>query len=348
MKTKIWKVDKYGDNLYTYPQIKEAAKLLKQNEVVAFPTETVYGLGGNALSDEAIEKIFKAKGRPSDNPLIVHISDQQDVQKFVETIPEKAKLLMESFWPGPLTIILQAKPGIISEKTTAGLSTVGIRMPDHPVALSLIKAAGLPIAAPSANLSGKPSPTNFIHTFQDMNGKIAGIVDGGETGVGVESTVIDCTDNIPIILRPGGVTKEEIETVIGPVKIDSQIKEEVENPRSPGMKYKHYAPNVPMVLVDGSPEFLQKIIDEKRQEGKKVGVLTTEERKNVYDADKVLVCGNRNDLSTVAQSLFRTLRSFNQENVDYIVSETFPTEGIGIAIMNRLIKAAGHNVIYEN
>lgn len=348
METKVWKVDKYGDNLYTYPQIKEAAELLQQNEIVAFPTETVYGLGANALSNEAVEKIFQAKGRPSDNPLIVHISERKEVERFGENIPEKAEKLMEAFWPGPLTIILNTKPGIISEKTTAGLSTVGIRMPNHPVALALIKASGLPIAAPSANLSGKPSPTSFSHVYQDMNGKIAGIVDGGETGVGVESTVIDCTGEIPIILRPGGITKEEIETIVGPVDMDIQIKEEVENPRSPGMKYKHYSPNVPMVLVDGSPEFLQKIIDEKRQEGKKVGVLTTEERKDFYQAEKILTCGNRKDLSTVARSLFKTLRAFDQEKIDMIISETFPAEGIGIAIMNRLIKAAGHTIIYEN
>lgn len=237
--------------------------------MVAFPTETVYGLGANALSDEAVNKIYEAKGRPSDNPLIVHISKMEDVDKYVEEIPEQAKKLMNAFWPGPLTVILKVKQGILSNKVTAGLPTVGIRMPNHPVALALIEASGLPIAAPSANLSGKPSPTKFQHVYKDLNGKISGIVDGGETGVGVESTVIDCTEPIPVILRPGGTTREEIEGIIGSVGMDRQVKEEVEKPKSPGMKYTHYAPAAPMYLVDGSSAFYKKrwILCEKSANG---------------------------------------------------------------------------------
>lgn len=347
MLTKIWKVDKFVDNLCTYPQIIEAAEELRKNELVAFPTETVYGLGANALCDAAVKKIYEAKGRPSDNPLIVHISKKEDADKYAVEIPDKARKLMDTFWPGPLTVILKVKQGILSEKVTAGLSTVGIRMPDHPVALALIESSGLPIAAPSANLSGKPSPTNFQHVYNDLNGKIAGIVDGGETGVGVESTVIDCTEQIPTILRPGGITKEEIESVIGPIAMDRQIKEAVDKPKSPGMKYTHYAPDAPMYLVDGSPSFLQETVDKMRNSGKKVGILTTDERKEFYHADLVISCGKRENLSTVAQHLYDALRQFDRSGVDLIYGEVFPREGIGVAIMNRLLKSAGHRVIKE-
>lgn len=347
METIIWKVDKSVDNLSTYPQIQKAAAILQKNELVAFPTETVYGLGANARSDEAVEKIYQAKGRPSDNPLIIHISSIQDVEKYVEKVPKVAQKLMEQFWPGPLTIILEKKAGALSERATAGLSTVGIRMPDHPVALALIEASGLPIAAPSANRSGKPSPTKFEHVYEDLNGKIAGIVDGGPTGVGVESTVIDCTEDVPLILRPGGVTKEELEAVIGPVRIDPNIRNVREAPKSPGMKYQHYAPNADMYLVDGSPSFLQQTVDAYRKQGKRVGVLTTEEHSGHYEADFVISAGSREDLATIAQNIFHCLRLFDEQNVDIVLSETFPDEGIGAAIMNRLVKAAGHKWLRE-
>lgn len=201
MKTNLWSVDKYVDIDSSYPQIKQAADLLNKNEVIAFPTETVYGLGGNAKSDEAIAKIFAAKGRPSDNPLIIHIAKQEQLAELVKEVPEKAEQLMEAFWPGALTIIFQLKEGALSKLATAGLNTVGIRMPDHPVALKLLELANLPIAAPSANTSGKPSPTTALHVTEDLDSVIAGIVDGGPTGVGVESTVIDCTDSVPVILH---------------------------------------------------------------------------------------------------------------------------------------------------
>jgi L-threonylcarbamoyladenylate synthase len=345
METIMWAVDKNVDNLKTYPQIKEAAQNLKKNEVVAFPTETVYGLGGNAKSDEAVLKIFEAKGRPGDNPLIIHISDRKQIQSFVKTIPEKAILLMDAFWPGPLTIILENKSGVLSEKATAGLSTVAVRMPDHPVALALIEASELPLAAPSANLSGKPSPTTAAHVADDLTGRIAGIVDGGATGVGLESTVVDCTVEIPVILRPGGVTKEQLEEVVGKVSVDPALKDSDQTPKSPGMKYRHYAPNATFYLVKGTKEQIQQLVNEKRNERLKVGVMTTKENKNFYDADVVIATGERERLETVAESLYDTLRAFNQENLDIIYGEVFPEQGVGQAIMNRLTKASGLPII---
>ncbi|GKU83680.1 L-threonylcarbamoyladenylate synthase [Niallia sp. NCCP-28] len=345
METIYWEVDKTVDSIDSYPQIKKAADFLKQNEVVAFPTETVYGLGGNAKDDQAIKKIFAAKGRPSDNPLIIHIAKQEQIKEFVEEIPAVAKQLMEAFWPGALTIILRIKKGVLSPYATAGLPTVGVRMPDHPVALKLIEQSNLPIAAPSANQSGKPSPTNAVHVKEDLDGKIAGILDGGSTGVGVESTVIDCTDQMPTILRPGGITIEQIEQIIGEVHLDSALTNKEAKPKAPGMKYSHYAPDVPLFLVKGTKERIQLLINEAKQTGKKVGVLTTKEHKNYYDADYIFACGKREDLETVAATLYEGLRSFNYKDVDVIYSEMFPDSGVGQAIMNRLMKAAAHRVI---
>jgi L-threonylcarbamoyladenylate synthase len=347
MNTKVWKVDKYVDNLENNPQVVDAAHFLQENEVVALPTETVYGLGGNAESDVAVEKIFAAKGRPSDNPLIIHIGDKQQLNAFVTEIPEKAAVLMDTFWPGPLTIIFKKKDGVLSEKATAGLDTVGVRMPDHPVALALLKKCQLPIAAPSANSSGKPSPTNAQHVIEDLNGKIAGVIDGGSTGVGVESTVLDCTEDIPIILRPGGVTKEQLEAVVGEVHLDAALIDEASKPKAPGMKYQHYAPNAPLYLVNGSRAFLQSLIEDKQKEGLRVGVLATEDSVESYHSDVVIACGKRSQLESVATALYETLRKFNQEKVDIIFSEMFPNTGVGHAIMNRLQKAAGNKMITE-
>ena len=345
MYTNYWIVDKNVDNLENFPQLKAAADLLCHNEVVAFPTETVYGLGGNAKSDEAVEKIFAAKGRPSDNPLIVHIAEKKQLDDFVDNIPKKAEMLMEHFWPGPLTIILSYKEGTLSKKTSAGLMTVGIRMPDHPVALALLKQTGLPIAAPSANRSGKPSPTLASHVQEDLDGRIAGIVDGGPTGVGLESTVLDCTTEIPVILRPGGVTKEQLEAVVGEVLFDPALTNALEAPKAPGMKYRHYAPDAPLYLVDGTKEQIQALINERKQEGLTVGLLTTVENQSFYNADSIFTCGQREHLETVASSIYEALRSFDKENVDVIYSEMFPDTGVGNAIMNRLLKAAGQKVI---
>ncbi|QHE63926.1 threonylcarbamoyl-AMP synthase [Rossellomorea vietnamensis] len=342
---KHWIVESDVDKNKSYPQIVDAAKVLQQDEVVAFPTETVYGLGANATSDTAVEKIFKAKGRPSDNPLIVHISNKEQLEGLVEEIPVDASKLIDAYWPGPLTIIFKNKENVFSERVTAGLDTVGIRMPDHAVALSIIEATGLPIAAPSANRSGKPSPTTVQHVIDDLDGRIAGVVDGGETGVGVESTVVDCTGEFPVILRPGGITKEQLEEVVGKVEVDPSLKEGKGAPKSPGMKYTHYAPDAPVYLVDGTKEDVQRLVNEKKEEGLKVGVLTTEERMDWYQADLILSAGRRDDLKTVAQHLYDTLRAFNRSNVDIIFAEMFPEEGVGLAIMNRLQKAAGYRVI---
>lgn len=348
METKLLLVDKTVDNLLTYPQIAQAAQLLRKNEVVAFPTETVYGLGGNAYNDDAISKIFAAKGRPADNPLIVHISDVEQVNDIADNISAQAALLMDKFWPGPLTLIFHNKSKQLSNKVTAGLSTVAVRMPNHPIALAIIREANIPIAAPSANQSGKPSPTSAQHVYADLNGKIAAIVDGGSTGVGVESTVVDCTVQPPQILRPGGISQEQIEAVIGKVQVDRALIDMKETPKSPGMKYRHYAPNVPLFLVEGSTQFLQQLVDKKRAEGLRVGVLTTEENKHRYTAEAILACGKREQPHTVASQLFATLRLFDQEKVDIIFAETFPKSGIGSAIMNRLGKASGQQIIKEN
>lgn len=340
----MWKID---CGSHSRLQIDEAAQLLKDNEVVAFPTETVYGLGANARSEKAVRKIFEAKGRPSDNPLIIHIARSEQLNDLVKEIPSVAEKLMASFWPGPLTLVFHKKEGL-SETATAGLSTVAVRMPSHPVALALIEAANLPIAAPSANTSGKPSPTTANHVAKDLTGKISGIVDGGETGVGVESTVVDVTGEIPVILRPGGVTREEIEQVVGEVKEDLALHNQEVAPKSPGMKYTHYAPDAPFVLLDGSHTFRQQFILEQQRLGKKVGILTTEESKHLYHEAIVITCGRREQLSTVAAGLYQALRAFDEFDVDLIVGEVFPRIGIGEAIMNRLMKAAGHTLIKED
>ncbi|WP_018661211.1 L-threonylcarbamoyladenylate synthase [Heyndrickxia acidiproducens] len=348
MDTKYWSVDKSVENHGAYPQLGEAAQLLRQHEVVAFPTETVYGLGADATNDEAVEKIYKAKGRPGDNPLIVHIAEFKQLENLVADIPDSARLLMKTFWPGPLTILLHVKPGQLSQKVTAGLDTVGIRMPSHPVALDLIRKANLPIAAPSANSSGKPSPTTAAHVREDLDGRIAGIIDGGQTGVGVESTVLDCTVEVPVILRPGGVTKEQLEKVIGKVVIDPGLQSsDRARPKAPGMKYTHYAPDAPVYLVDGSITYMQHLIDERRKKGQRVGAIVTEEAAGFIKADAVEICGRRDSLETVAHHLYDALRSFNQIDVDVIFSEIFPREGIGQAIMNRLDKAAGRKYLFE-
>lgn len=351
MNTKLWAVDKENPIKHSYPQIKQAADLLEQGEVVAFPTETVYGLGANALSDQAVLKIFEAKGRPSDNPLIVHITKQEQLTGLVDNLTQTAHKLMDAFWPGPLTLVLPKKEGV-SQYVTAGLDTLAVRMPDHPVARALMEVSGLPLAAPSANLSGKPSPTTAAHVAEDLTDKIAGIVDGGATGVGLESTVVDCTTEIPVILRPGGVTKEQLEGVVGKVDVDPALLTEssTSKPKSPGMKYTHYAPVAPVFLVEGSQQFLEETIIKAQNEGKKVGFLATEE--TILKAAGIkgltsIACGTQADLTTVAARLYDALRAFNSTDVDIIFSETFSKTGMGTAIMNRLEKAAGHKVIKE-
>lgn len=331
MKTIQWKA--------TEEDLEQAAKALQLGEVVAFPTETVYGLGADARNEAAVAKIFEAKGRPSDNPLIVHVHDKSQIHQYVTDISNKAKLLIDTFMPGALTIILPTNE-TIATNVTAGLSTVGIRIPDHPVARKLIQKSNIPIAAPSANLSGKPSPTTAEHVYHDLQGKIAGIIDGGATGVGVESTVIDMTRETPIILRPGGVTKEQLEQVIGGVALSDSLKRESSQPKAPGMKYNHYEPNAPLYIVQGDNDFFQLQIQHEQQQGKKVGILVSDERSTILQADHVYACGPVNELKEIAKHLYYGLRFFDETEVDIIFAEPFSKQGIGAAVMNRLEKAA--------
>ncbi|MCK9905342.1 L-threonylcarbamoyladenylate synthase, partial [Frankia sp. Cpl3] len=315
--------------------------------------ETVYGLGANALSDQAVEKIYLAKGRPSDNPLIVHIAELAQLHTVARELSKEAKALIDAFWPGPLTLILP-KTGNVADLVTAGLDTVGVRMPDHPIARALISQAGLPIAAPSANLSGRPSPTTAEHVRSDLDGRIPSILDGGSTGVGVESTVIDMTVKPPMILRPGGVTVEQIEAVIGEVAIDPAFLGAIDTPRSPGMKYTHYAPEGEMWLIEGEQQAarikMQELLAEAKRHGRKTGVLTTLEAASYWEplaeVDVVVSCGSSSDLVSVAQHLYAALRTFDDFQTEYIVAETFTRKGLGLAIMNRLEKAAGGHLVH--
>ncbi|GIM45729.1 threonylcarbamoyl-AMP synthase [Collibacillus ludicampi] len=330
-----------------------AGTLIRNGEVVAFPTETVYGLGADATNPAAVDKIFQAKGRPSDNPLIVHIASERDLERLVKEIPDTARKLMDAFWPGPLTLIFPKKDGI-PDQVTAGLDTVGIRMPNHPVARMLIESSGVPLAAPSANRSGRPSPTTAEHVLEDLDHLIAAVIDGGPAGVGVESTVVDITSPVPMILRPGGISQEQIGHVVGDVLLDPALKqtsprELKQPPKSPGMKYTHYAPRGDMWIVSGEDNSvvsrIQSYVDRSRLEGARVGVLTTDEHVDMYRADAVISCGQRSDLSTVAAGLYAALRAFDQQGIERIYAESFPREGIGLAIMNRLMKAAGYRVL---
>ena len=338
--------------------LQKAAEIIKKGGLVAFPTETVYGLGGNSLDKKAVRKIFEAKGRPFDNPLIVHVADIRDLSKLAKKIPEEAKILTKRFWPGPLTLVLFKKK-IVPNEVTAGARTVAIRMPKNKIALELIKLAGSPIAAPSANLAGKPSPTTAGHVSEDLGERVDLILDGGKTKIGVESTVLDLTCKPPLILRPGGVSLEELKKVLKEIKphpflLGEKLKDKIV--KSPGMKGRHYAPQAPLILVEGktSKERVLKIQNlikyyqksrPRRKFGpgknKKVGVLASVETKKFYrDADLILTPGSRKNLEKVAQNLFKTLREFDKKRVDIILAETFPEKGIGFAIMDRLKKAA--------
>lgn len=329
-----------------------AGKLIEEGELVAFPTETVYGLGGDALDPDASRKIYAAKGRPSDNPLIVHIAEFDDMKRVAREVPEQARKLADAFWPGPLTMIVW-KSDAVPEATTGGMQTVAVRMPNHPVALELIRRSGCLIAAPSANTSGRPSPTEAQHVAEDLSGKIAMILDGGPVGIGIESTIIDLTEEKPMILRPGYITPEMLSEVLQEeVVIDPGIiaADDTRKPKAPGMKYKHYAPKAEMIIVDGAQDAVIAKINEltaaKRAEGKKVAVIATDETKERYDAQVILSMGRRSDEDAIAQHLYKILRECDELEVGEIYSECFQTPRIGQAIMNRLLKAAGHTVIH--
>lgn len=349
MQTKLIKIDADDPNK---EDMREAAEIIRSGGLVAFPTETVYGLGANALDPEASKRIYAAKGRPSDNPLIVHISRFEELLSIAKEVPPQAKKLADAFWPGPLTMIVWKNEKVPYE-TTGGMDTVAIRMPNHPVALALIDESGCMIAAPSANTSGKPSPTEAGHVALDLDGKIPMILDGGPVGIGIESTIIDLTEKVPMILRPGYITKEMLEEVLGEeVRIDPGIiaADSTKKPKAPGMKYKHYAPKADLVLVEGEQETvvaeINALVREKQAAGLKVGVVATDETESLYQADYVVTIGARSDEDAIARHLYKILREFDDWNVDAIYSESFSTPRIGQAIMNRLMKAAGHQVIH--
>lgn len=347
MKTKILHISSADDQ----DNLIEAAEVLKAGGLVAFPTETVYGIGANALDVEVARKIYEAKGRPSDNPLIVHLCNVEQVAQYVKEIPEVAYPLMEAFWPGPLTMIFR-KSDRIPDEITGGLPTVALRIPSHEIAFRLIELSGLPIAAPSANISGKPSPTIASHVIEDLNGRVDVIVDGGDVEIGLESTVLDLTGDVPMVLRPGGITQAMIEEVIGGITHDRNMlsvsADEV--PRSPGMKYRHYAPKGKLTVYNGDSQSVIEAINEAvrccAEEGLKVGVIATDEDIDAYVCENVVTIGSEHRPAQIAANLFKVLRMMDDLGVERIYTKAFHEKEIGVATMNRLLKAAGNEQVF--
>ena len=343
-------IEKMDENRIEEYVIARAGEILKQGGLVAFPTETVYGLGANALDEKAAERTYAAKGRPSDNPLIVHIADADALEAIVKNVPEKAYAVIEKFWPGPLTLIFE-KDDKVPYGTTGGLDTVAVRMPVNEIARQLIRAGGGYVSAPSANTSGRPSPTSAQHVAEDLEGKIEMILDGGSVDIGVESTILDMTVEPPMILRPGAITKEMLEEAIGEITIDCALLDDNgdQAPKAPGMKYRHYAPKAQLILVEGEPEeavkAIRQIAYEQTRLGYQVGIIATNETMDAYTTGVVKNIGTRNSEKSIAKNLYRILREFDEEEVSYIYSESFGKDGLGDAIMNRLEKAAGHHTI---
>lgn len=328
--------------------IEKAAKVLREGGLVGMPTETVYGLGANALDEQAVMKIFEAKGRPADNPLIVHVSCAEEVAPLVRAIPEAAKKLMQAYWPGPMTLVLP-KADCIPSAVSAGLDTVGIRLPASEAARALIAAAGCPVAAPSANRSGRPSPTTAQHVFEDMDGRIPLILDGGACGVGVESSVIDATGEVPVILRPGGITPEMVEAAVGCVAVDEHVMsplQEGDIVRSPGMKYKHYAPKAKTVIYDGSAENVIAAIiaryDEAEAAGEKPAILGFDEHD--FGSRTRISLGSADHPDEAAARLFAALRELDERGETVALCEAVEATGIGLAVMNRMGRAAGFDI----
>ena len=347
METKFWELKKNPE-----AAIAEAAGLIAAGEVVAFPTETVYGLGADGLNGTAVAKIFKAKGRPADNPLILHIADKEQILPLTTGLNENARALMDTFWPGPLTIVVP-RSDLVPDIVTAGLDTVAVRMPSHPVAAALIRASGCPIAAPSANVSGKPSPTNAQDVAEDMTGKVAGILDGGSCGIGVESTVVDTTSPVPTILRPGGITREMLEERLGVVEIDPALNgDPALKPKAPGMKYRHYAPKAPVYLYEGTQaaQRLTEAVLRTQKQGLRVGVLCDDAVKERLEGSlrrghtaEILSWGQgKPDL---AEHLYELLRDFDRVSPECIIGMGVDEKGLGLAVMNRLRKAAGYQIL---
>ena len=358
MLTKIIRLDPLN---FSIKQLQEAINLIRNDEIVAFPTETVYGLGGSAFSETAVRKIYEAKGRPSDNPMIVHISDLEMLSGIVKVIPDNIRKLCERFWPGPLTILFE-KSEKIPDIVTAGLNTVAVRMPSHPIALALIKRLGIPIAAPSANISSRPSPTKAEHVFDDLQGKIPLIIDGGSCNVGVESTVIDVKKGHSVILRPGGVNLEDLRSYLPMIEVFNDKNKEISRdfrPPTPGLKYKHYSPKAEIVLVEGSKKFLEKNIvslySKYHLQKNIIGILHT--HKNIQIPSeilddpkcKIIYLGLSNsdidsdsltNADKIAEGLFSTLRAVDNQKIDLVIVEGISEKKIGLAVMNRLRKAA--------
>ena len=349
METRIQKIDPENFN---DEELKIACEILKSNGLVAFPTETVYGLGGDALHPEASSKIYAAKGRPSDNPLIVHIADKESIYEIADEVSEKAEKLADAFWPGPMTMIFKKKE-MVPYSTTGGLDTVAVRMPSHPIAMELIRQSGVYIAAPSANTSGRPSPTKAEHVIEDLNGKIDMIIDGGAVGIGLESTIVDVSGDIPVILRPGYITAAMLEEVVGDVKIDPAIVGKVMQKnivaKAPGMKYRHYAPKGNMAIVEGDTDNVIRKINElvsvRKEKGQRVAVIATEETKDRYECDIVRSIGSRKCEGSIAAGLYDIQREMDHLEAEYIYAESFENDKLGNAIMNRMIKAAAYNFI---
>lgn len=337
---------------YTPEELGDAGEILRSGGLIAFPTETVYGLGADGLNKDAARKVYAAKGRPSDNPLIIHIAKVEDLNILAKDIPEEAYQLAEVFWPGPLTMILK-KQDCVPMSTTGGLDTVGIRLPANKIARDMIAQSGVFVAAPSANISGKPSPTIAEHVVQDMNGKIDMIIDGGKATLGLESTIIDLSSDQPMILRPGAITKEMLEHVIGTVEYDPVVLKKSPDlnirPKAPGMKYRHYAPEGELTIYEGDIHKVVEVINEmagsKAQAGYQVGIIATEETKDLYQHGLVQSIGSRKDDATIAAGLYYVLRELDQLHIDYIYSESFEENSLGQAIMNRLLKAAGYHIV---
>lgn len=349
METKVIKIDR------THPdteRIKEAGRILREGGLVAFPTETVYGLGGDGLQETAAARIYAAKGRPSDNPLILHIAEVEDIEKLAVDIPELAYRLAEKFWPGPMTMILKKGP-VVPYATTGGLDTVAIRMPSDEIARAIIKASGTYIAAPSANLSGRPSPTKAEHVIEDLSGRIEMIVDGGDSDIGLESSIIDLSGEVPMILRPGYITKEDFEQIVEEVTFDAAVlatkPQESVVAKAPGMKYRHYAPKGQITIVEGKTEAVVKKINElaaeQEEKGIRVAVLCAEETKARYNCRHVYSLGSLKQDKEISAHLFAALRSFDTEQMEVIYSESFENTKLARAIMNRLRKAAGYQTL---
>lgn len=348
MDTEIIKIDMHNPER---DKLAYAAEVLRNGGLVAFPTETVYGLGANALDEAAVAGVFKAKGRPADNPLIVHISDSKSLDMLSVNLPAITGKLADKFWPGPLTLVIPGSPAI-PKIVTAGLASVAVRIPSHPVAQALISMAGVPVAAPSANSSGKPSPTCAKHVIEDLNGKIDVIIDSGGVDVGLESTVLDITSPTPAILRPGGITFEQLSSLLGKVDVCPSLTDNgaaVHAPKAPGMKYRHYAPKARIIVFEGRlervVEEINKLSSQNKKEGIKSAVLATDETINLYPGTDVVSMGSRRRPETIASKLFHALRDFDCKDTQVILAEAVEDRGIGLAVMNRLVKASGNNVI---